>query len=103
MRTKRVIAMLLAATMLTGLLTGCGSKTETSQAETTEAAAETSEDKLKIGVIFYSKDDALGQSVVSVVDYAAEVLGNVEVEWNIWRHRADRPDCSSRESDCGRL
>lgn len=83
MRTKRVIAMLLVATMLTGLLAGCGSKTETSQAETTEAAAETSEDKLKIGVIFYSKDDALGQSVVSVVDYAAEVLGNVEVEWNI--------------------
>ena len=38
---------------------------------------------LKSGVVFYSKDDALGQSVVSTINYAAEVLGNVEIEWNI--------------------
>ena len=40
-------------------------------------------DTFKIGVVFYSKDDALGQSVVSTINYAAEVLGNVEIEWNI--------------------
>lgn len=35
----------------------------------------------KLGVIFYSKDDALGQLVYSYLNNAAKVLGNVEIQW----------------------
>ena len=38
-------------------------------------------ENFKIGVIFYSKDDALGQLVYSYLNHAAKVLGNVEIQW----------------------
>lgn len=38
-------------------------------------------DPVKIGVIFYSKDDSLGQLVYSYLNYAAEVIDNLEVQW----------------------
>ncbi|MBS6864856.1 MAG: sugar ABC transporter substrate-binding protein [Ruthenibacterium sp.] len=61
--------------MCAALLTGCGS-TGTSSTASTQAA-----DAIhKIGVIFYGKDDDLGQCVYAEINHAAEVIG-VEVEW----------------------
>ncbi len=72
---KRIIALVLAALMCAALLTGCGS-TGTSSTASTQAA-----DAIhKIGVIFYGKDDDLGQCVYAEINHAAEVIG-VEVEW----------------------
>jgi len=38
-------------------------------------------DSFKLGVIFYSKDDALGQLVYSYLNHAAKTLGNLEIQW----------------------
>lgn len=46
----------------------------------TAYAAEDADTAHKIGVIFYGKDDALGQCVYEEVNHAAEVVG-IEVEW----------------------
>ncbi|MDE7285923.1 MAG: substrate-binding domain-containing protein, partial [Lachnospiraceae bacterium] len=45
------------------------------------AAEEVSTDPVKLGVIFYSKDDSLGQLVYSYLNYAAEVIDNLEIQW----------------------
>lgn len=46
------------------------------------AVSETvSTDPVKLGVIFYSKDDSLGQLVYSYLNYAAEVIENLEIQW----------------------
>lgn len=72
---KKFIALVLATLMCAALLTGCGS-TGTSSTASTQAA-----DAIhKIGVIFYGKDDDLGQCVYAEINHAAEVIG-VEVEW----------------------
>lgn len=44
-------------------------------------AEEISTDPVKLGVIFYSKDDSLGQLVYSYLNYAAEVIDNLEIQW----------------------
>ena len=49
--------------------------------ESKPASAEAGEDK-KIGVIFYSKDDSLGQAVYATLNYAAEALG-IELVWKL--------------------
>ena len=66
-RTK-MLAFATSAAMMLGMGTTC-------------VAAEPEE--VSIGVIFYSIDDALGSSVYSVVNYAAQALGNVEVNWAV--------------------
>lgn len=56
------------------------STTEENTAEA-EEAVEVSTDPVKLGVIFYSKDDSLGQLVYSYLNYAAEVIDNLEIQW----------------------
>lgn len=65
-------------------------ESETSGADesgTEDAAADNavseaiSTDPVKLGVIFYSKDDSLGQLVYSYLNYAAEVIENLEIQW----------------------
>ena len=65
-------------------------ESETSGADesgTEDAAADNavseavSTDPVKLGVIFYSKDDSLGQLVYSYLNYAAEVIDNLEIQW----------------------
>lgn len=66
---KKWIAFMLSVVMMFSLMgcSGNGEKTDT--------------DPVKIGVIFYSKDDALGQLVYSYLNYAAQVVDNLEVQW----------------------
>lgn len=101
---KKIMAIMVTVTMAVSLLSGCGSAADNSgtENETTvqESTAETDSDNgeeaaaseteaaepeeasHKIGVIFYGKDDALGQCVYTEVNHAAEVIG-VDVEWAI--------------------
>ncbi|MEY8267936.1 substrate-binding domain-containing protein [Lachnospiraceae bacterium 64-25] len=54
----------------------------TEDAAADNAVSETvSTDPVKLGVIFYSKDDSLGQLVYSYLNYAAEVIENLEIQW----------------------
>ena len=54
----------------------------TEDAAADNAVSETvSTDPVKLGVIFYSKDDSLGQLVYSYFNYAAEVIENLEIQW----------------------
>ena len=60
---KKVIALVLALTMLCGLMV-------TAHAD----------DKIKIGVSIWSSTDTLGSEVKRLIDAAADVL-DVEVQW----------------------
>lgn len=94
---KKLMTFVLTASMVITLLAGCGSGSddgaagkETETNESAEAAGQaentgtgldsTAQDARKIGVIFYGKDDDLGQCVYTEVNHAAEVIG-VDVEW----------------------
>lgn len=90
---KRILTFVLGAAMIVSLLAGCGkdggSQTAEGGADVNEAAQETeevsqadtgAEEEHKIGVIFYGKDDDLGQCVYTEVNHAAEVIG-ANVEW----------------------
>lgn len=107
---KKVIAVILCI-VLTFSMIGCGGNSNTdaeqgsAQTETAEEKTETagnteaedaagtedeaaaedagavSTDPVKLGVIFYSKDDSLGQLVYSYLNYAAEVIDNLEIQW----------------------
>lgn len=68
---KKVITLILCFAFLFALVS-CG--------PTGDGGGE-GKDNYKIGVIFYSKDDALGQLVYSYLNHAAKVLGNVEIQW----------------------
>lgn len=68
---KKVIAIILCLVCLLSLAC-CG------LTEDQETGGEKS--SYKLGVIFYSKDDALGQLVYSYLNNAAKVLGNVEIQ-----------------------
>lgn len=57
---------------------------ETAPDATEEESApeqEASTEPIKLGVIFYSKDDSLGQLVYSYLNYAAQVVDNLEIQW----------------------
>lgn len=90
---KKLMTIVLTASMIMAVLAGCGStandaqtqdkpKADESVEETQQAdsAENESEAVRKIGVIFYGKDDDLGQCVYAEVNHAAEVIG-AEVEW----------------------
>lgn len=77
---KRLIAMILVAVMLVGTLSGCGSPkppAEEPPAEKTDSSSDvesptdtpeekaSADEKLKIGVIYYSLTDQLGSEVVN--------------------------------------
>lgn len=90
---KKLMTIVLTASMIMAVLAGCGSTANDAQTqdkpEADESVEETqqadsaeneSEAVRKIGVIFYGKDDDLGQCVYAEVNHAAEVIG-AEVEW----------------------
>ena len=100
---KKVIALLIAACLVLGLC-ACGtassgqSNPEPAPAEAVKPAepAPAAEqepapktDPVKIGVIFYSKDDALGRLVYSYLNYAASVIDGLEVQWAIGSFSAE--------------
>lgn len=61
--------------------TGAEEQAGTDEAENNDATAEIKTDPVKLGVIFYSKDDSLGQLVYSYLNYAAQVIDNLEIQW----------------------
>lgn len=97
---KKMIAVILCV-VLTLTMIGCSSESTDTAGADTETAADSAEDSVeedaaeaesiaaeavntdpvKLGVIFYSKDDSLGQLVYSYLNYAAEVIDNLEVQW----------------------
>ncbi len=68
---KKVITLILCFACLLAVVS-CGPGGTNDRGE---------KENFKIGVIFYSKDDALGQLVYSYLNHAAKVLGNVEIQW----------------------
>lgn len=61
--------------------TGAEKQAGADEAETNDTTAEIKTDPVKLGVIFYSKDDSLGQLVYSYLNYAAQVIDNLEIQW----------------------
>ena len=84
---KKILAFLLALSLLFALC-ACATQNEPSapasdqptDASDNAPTEETPAATRKLGVIFYGKDDALGQCVYAEVNHAAEVIG-AEVEW----------------------
>lgn len=91
---KRLLALMVAMAMLIVSLAGCGDKgadggTSTGApagsdtpagSESTPAPAGGEEVRHKIGAILYGKDDSMGSTVYSYLNYAAEAL-NVDLQW----------------------
>lgn len=76
---KKVIALILCLACLFSL----------AACTTVKNGGEEGKESFKLGVIFYSKDDALGQLVYSYLNHAAKVLGNVEIQWAFGSFSAD--------------
>ena len=99
---RKFASLLLVLFLFVALLTGCGAPaTQEESPAATESPASSSESSAdvsassgaapavpeaaqgkKIGVLFYSRDDALGSAVYGMLNYAAEALG-VEIVWKI--------------------
>lgn len=95
---KKLLALALCICMVLTLCACAGKAPETPAVpEASDTSAEKSvetqpkekRDPVKIGVIFYSKDDALGRLVYSYLNYAAEVVENLEIQWAIGSFSAD--------------
>ena len=98
MKLKKTVAMLLVALIAAFALVSCGapaaSESPSGDAQESAAASGDAQESAatgeqtadtegkKIGVIFYSKDDALGAAVYSTLNYAAEALG-IEIQWDL--------------------
>ena len=85
MKMKKVIALVLALTMLCGLMV-------TAHAD----------DKIKIGVSIWSSTDTLGSEVKRLIDAAADVL-DVEVQWVDQAHISEQVTASAETlamADC---
>ena len=98
MKLKKTVAMLLVVLMAAFALVSCGAPaaSESPSGDAQESAAASGDvqesaatgeqtadtEGKKLGVIFYSKDDALGAAVYATLNYAAEALG-VEIQWDL--------------------
>ena len=99
---RKIASLLLVLFLFVALLTGCGAPaTQEESPAATESPASSSESSAdvsassgaapavpeaaqgkKIGVLFYSRDDALGSAVYGMLNHAAEALG-AEIVWKI--------------------
>ena len=85
---KKILSVIMAATMAVGLLAGCGGSsssdtaadTSDDAAATDDAAAPAADGDIKIGVSIWSSTDVLGSQCKLIIDEAAEALG-VEVQY----------------------
>lgn len=87
---RRFLAVILAACMILSLCACAPSSPDKPTTPSTPTGnnpatdptpTQPTYDPVKIGVIFYSKDDSLGQLVYSYLNYAAEVIDNLEIQW----------------------
>lgn len=97
---KKLLSCVVVLALIVSLLAGCGTPAttpdtssesapesvapsdEATASDSTETAATNADEKHKIGVIFYSKDDSLGQSVYALCNQAAAAM-NIEIVWQI--------------------
>ena len=85
---KRVVATVLAATMVVGL-TACGASGKSSKS----ASSGSSSDKIKIGVSIWSSTDVLGSQCKKIIDEAAKAL-DVEVQYVDQGHVSEKVTAS---------
>lgn len=85
---RKVLSVMLAAAMVLGLLSGCGSKTETPASETAaekteevkeSASAENApaDEKVTVRLSYWNSEDTVG----ALLDYLAEAVPNVKIEY----------------------
>lgn len=67
---KKLLSVIISLCLLLGLC-ACGDSPDDKK----------DDESVKIGVIFYSKDDSLGQLVYSYLNYADQVIDGLEVQW----------------------
>lgn len=81
---KKVLALIIAATMMLTLLAGCdggGSGTSAAPGNSPDpSGGSTGIEKPTIGMIWYGTDDDLGKTVKAYIDHAAELV-DCEVKW----------------------
>ena len=82
---KRILSLFLCGAMSLSLLVGCGN------AGSGSAAAD---GKIKIGVSIWSSTDVLGSQCKTIIDEAAEALGDVEVQYVDQGHVSEKVTAS---------
>lgn len=83
---KKVLSIILSTAMVIGLISGCGSKEETSAAETqpadesTESApaeSEASDEKVTVRLSYWNSEDTME----ALLEYLAQAVPDVEIEY----------------------
>lgn len=87
---KKIVSALACATMVVGLLAGCGNSSGSDSSETTK---ETDNSKIKIGVSIWSSTDVLGAQCKQILDAAADSLG-VDVQYVDQGHVSEKVTAS---------
>ncbi len=94
---RKLVSAALTATMVGGLLAGCGSSstasTTTADASSGAAATTTDTSDIKIGVSIWSSTDVLGKSCKLICDQAANALG-VQVQYVDQGHVSEKVTAS---------
>lgn len=80
-RLRKLVAMALATMVVTGALTGCGSKTATEEPKTGDAVVETTGDVVKVAVLLYKFDDTYVSTVRQSLQDIEKANTNVSFEF----------------------
>ena len=76
---KRIVGLLMCLVLTMSMMTGCG-----------DGSGSDDGDKIKIGVSIWSTTDALGVQCKKVLDHAAHLLGDVELEYIVQGHVSEK-------------
>lgn len=87
---KRIASTAVCATMVVGLLAGCGSS---SSDDSSDGGKEVANGDIKIGVSIWSSTDVLGSQCKLILDAAAEALG-VEIQYVDQAHVSEKVTAS---------
>ena len=87
---KRIASTAVCATMVVGLLAGCGSS---SSDDSSDGGKEVANEDIKIGVSIWSSTDVLGSQCKLILDAAAEAMG-VEIQYVDQAHVSEKVTAS---------
>lgn len=87
---KRIASTAVCATMVLGLLAGCGSS---SSGDSSDGGKEIANEDIKIGVSIWSSTDVLGSQCKLILDEAAKALG-VEIQYVDQAHVSEKVTAS---------
>ena len=86
---KKILALILSLVMIVSMFAGCANETapagtEAENKSNSEApsGSKSKGERYKIGMVFYGTDDAMGKTVYSYINHAAE-LCDCEVVWTL--------------------